>query len=912
MPRTSFLTPGKARGAGRPAPLKTLDVDPLPVRFPTAKSLYVRKTGSDNNGGDSSGTSPTVTGADGVVDGTRSFTAASGAFDASYVDRLINIVGVGRFRIEAVLNATTLTLSALTLPFIDDQYSGATDETLVGSSGVGNISGQMFYALGIYGNDRTLAYVDVMVAKVGAPVDNLVLQIRDHIVGPSGVGIPGSSVLASKAISGASLSSSTTSARITLDTPQALTAGTRYWVALTRSGAADAGNFYTWARRNPINELARSGDGATWAIEVYGGRIRYGFVNAGALTWNIGGAVQTIDALLGNGNDAVREGDSAYIGAGTYREAIVMEAAPKHGVLTLSIIGDVDGSQTGDSGEVQVTAHATNDETAANLTPAPLELAARSLLDFSKMVFVNPRAKALNAPAGSSRVTFTDCAFFGSVLAATAYSFPLRFTWDRCRFVYVVPSQGDLLAIQLTGGGGSDYDAETLIKNSLLLNLGGANTVHPAPASAVGQTGKGGGVVVRNCTLIGGGGSGGGGSQNGMNVSLGSLIFPSAIYNSIILIGGSGTGLIAQTTLGQIVEDYNLIYASTVRNNVTAGANSISDMSSAPLFHYGQEDIWGAALRLFGEPTAGSPLLGFGSDGLGSAYDLRGNPSPAGGASALKAIGALERGNTFARETGTVHTGSNAISAVGPAYQDFLVAVNSGTSYTFSIYVKYDSSYTGTLPQLSALDGAEAGVNDETVTATALPSYTPVQNGGDSLDTSGARLAQKFVPTTDIDVSQITIQTNKSGAPTDNVILDIRADSAGQPSATVLGTSTVAATSIASGVALTAFALAANAVLSAGTSYWIVARRSGATDGANFVNWRIILTSGYAYPGAQSGDSGGSWTPVTEGFYFVLAGWAKIALTLFAPTSSGFVTVRVQSNDTSGSSEVVFDSFAVA
>jgi hypothetical protein len=121
---------------------------------------------------------------------------------------------------------------------------------------------------------------------------------------------------------------------------------------------------------------------------------------------------------------------------------------------------------------------------------------------------------------------------------------------------------------------------------------------------------------------------------------------------------------------------------------------------------------------MFMEPKPGSWMLTFGNDGTyTTAEDLLGLPRPGGGASATKGIGYLGRGNTFAKETGTVRTGSNAISITGPGTQDFQLPVDA-TSTTCTVYVRWDATYAGTKPRMLVLNGGECGVTDATVTAT--------------------------------------------------------------------------------------------------------------------------------------------------------------------------------------------------
>lgn len=74
-------------------------------------------------------------------------------------------------------------------------------------------------------------------------------------------------------------------------------------------------------------------------------------------------------------------------------------------------------------------------------------------------------------------------------------------------------------------------------------------------------------------------------------------------------------------------------------------------------------------------------------------------------------IGAVEARARPEKETSTVRTGTNAIRLEGAGYQDFFIPV-SAASTTVTVYGRYDSAYTGTLPQLKVLN--IPGVADQT------------------------------------------------------------------------------------------------------------------------------------------------------------------------------------------------------
>lgn len=81
------------------------------------------------------------------------------------------------------------------------------------------------------------------------------------------------------------------------------------------------------------------------------------------------------------------------------------------------------------------------------------------------------------------------------------------------------------------------------------------------------------------------------------------------------------------------------------------------------------------------------------------------------------ACGAFERGNTMTRSTVQARTGSYSLRALGPAVQDFDIPVSAAAT-TVTVYVQWDSTYAGTKPSMSVLNGEECGVTAATATAT--------------------------------------------------------------------------------------------------------------------------------------------------------------------------------------------------
>lgn len=428
---------------------------------------------------------------------------------------------------------------------------------------------------------------------------------------------------------------------------------------------------------------------------------------------------KTIGKALGASGMA--SGDTAYLSpAGPFRETVTV--AMTSAVAETKLIGDVANAQgfktsggvSVTPGEVQWTAYTTNDKTAPSATGL-LNLSGRDFLTFQRIVFIGGSTTLLTATTQTSTdITFSDCSFVpgltgARITASITIGFGVAANWmfDRCRFIK--GSTAASISVTLVTGSGSDYDANIVVRNCLFFGGGTGACVTVAGSGASAQ--EGGGVDVVNCTSLQHGSLL---ATTGTTVGGSTFTNPCTAYNNFI-ISGSQTALSAGES-GAIVEDYNLIHATNILSNVSAGAHSITDGSYAPLFHFGQELGWGGFQKPVVMPTSGSPLLGFGGNSPPS-VDLLNNPRPSGGASASAAVGAMERSNTFGRETSTVRTGSNAISITGPGTQDFELPVDA-ISTTVTVYVRWDATYAGTKPQMKVLRGTEAGVSDASTTAT--------------------------------------------------------------------------------------------------------------------------------------------------------------------------------------------------
>lgn len=119
------------------------------------------------------------------------------------------------------------------------------------------------------------------------------------------------------------------------------------------------------------------------------------------------------------------------------------------------------------------------------------------------------------------------------------------------------------------------------------------------------------------------------------------------------------------------------------------------------------------------------------------------------------------------------------------------------------------------------------------------------------------KLAQSFQIDTAWSASMLAVNIKTEGAPADNVIAEICADSAGAPGS-VLGTATIPAAGISMYVNWTWADLAAAVSLAAAATYWLVLRRSGSLDAVNFYKWNV--NEELSYPdGVFRVYNGSSW-----------------------------------------------------
>lgn len=137
--------------------------------------------------------------------------------------------------------------------------------------------------------------------------------------------------------------------------------------------------------------------------------------------------------------------------------------------------------------------------------------------------------------------------------------------------------------------------------------------------------------------------------------------------------------------------------------------------------------------------------------------------------------------------------------------------------------------------------------------------YAGAAGFGDAAATT--KRAMSFMEPTENIASQIEVALAKAGAPTDNTVITLETDNANAPSGTVLGTTTIANSSLSTSVVQYKNSFATT-TFAANTKYWIVFARSGAVDGTNYPKVAGQGSVNEYNNGNGSNWGGAAWTDV--------------------------------------------------
>lgn len=401
------------------------------------------------------------------------------------------------------------------------------------------------------------------------------------------------------------------------------------------------------------------------------------YVRVGGSDSNAGTSAGAAWATVGKalGASGISSGDTVYIGPGLYREAVTVSMTAA--TVTTSVIGDVDGSHTGDpAGPVTMTANTLTD--LATSSGTTLSMTSKHFLSFSNIVFDQSSGVLLTATTCHD-ITFTDCAFLANGLNAGGFSLTMtvdiasNWTIDRCIFTGYGGGNGAIFVPVLPTSTVADYDSNILIRNCIFYCFASAPAIQVQSSGA--NSFKGGGVQVRNCSAFGA----------ALLYALGptlSTTIPCTVKDSLV-VSGSANAALRAASAGFITEDYNILIGSTIRTNVTAGTHSMGSTSPTvlPKLSWGQERIWGGLPRPGGTPLADSFMLGFGANASPPSVDMMNRARP-GGAARVVTTGTFTAGGT------ATATNSGATFGGDKQLQGFTVKITGGTGSGQTMLIK--------------------------------------------------------------------------------------------------------------------------------------------------------------------------------------------------------------------------------
>lgn len=400
--------------------------------------------------------------------------------------------------------------------------------------------------------------------------------------------------------------------------------------------------------------------------------------------------------------------DAIWVGGGTYRISSGITLPSTGGIIT----GDVDGSQTGDPGEVIITTYS-----ADNTTPATAHI----FYVGNASYWTLRRLTLMQGSTGANGIYISGSSEGLYLLDLTIHSYLAGIVFNNLTFGTVHDVQIDRCRIFTAYGAavylilpssstGSNVNADIQIQNCVLFGNQGVRTY----TGTVANTYRTGGITVYNCFIVAGS-SAIETSGSACATSSTARVFA---YNNMLFSLTGGPVIDAQGT-SQITENANMIVGATAYANVTQGASSTINHGYNWRFSMGHEKSWGASTRPFGELPPKSALANFTLVSAPSpntpypASDIHQIERPASGNNQLigkGAIGPFETGNTGVRDNTVYRTSAPSLRVTGPGYQDFELPVTANRYTTVRIWVFRNGNNADGKPKMELFNSREVGI----------------------------------------------------------------------------------------------------------------------------------------------------------------------------------------------------------
>lgn len=668
-----------------------------------AASFYVRKTGSDSNGGSSAGTSPDATNTDGVTNGTSTFTSAGANFQPGDVDKLINIVGKGRYRITARGSTTSITLSGSPSAGSTLTYNvgGAvlTVGALMANANAALVSGDTVYVgAGAYREVNTLQVSgvswlgDVDGAKTG---DSGMVQLTAFTTNDKTT--PSSSALLTFA----------GKINLTFKNIDFVNGGGQMFDATTTTSTGCSFTYCSFTMGN-FNQTA-----CTFTT-VFGTSLNLTFDSCYIYSGTSANWIQI--TLPGSSSGA------------DYNANVLFKNCIMLGANWCLISGSSSQFKGGGVNFYNSTHLCANSILSINTGSSPIY----PCKIFG--CFMYGGEQIIAATVGN---IYED---YNVIVSGNSYDFSVTLG------AHTVTSYAPMIhrGQEAIWGGRTRPIGEPLAGSPLLGFENGADLVCGAAGTAANDTGVGtlDFTNVTNAQTLDGVFATASLAQNVVTHYAKLTNYGFAVPSDATIVGIIATGYAKAGTTNRI-QDQNvkIVKGGTIGGTDKGTASNKLTAAITPQTWGGTSDLWGNTLTpsdvngsTFGiavaykNTNATTTVVSLDAVTLAVFYtspsgalsvDIRSATRPAGGVSSLNAAGAFERGNTGAKESSTVHTGSNCVRIDGPGYQDFLIPVDAAST-TFTIYARYDSTYDATTgrPQVILQANQECGVAAQTVTCT--------------------------------------------------------------------------------------------------------------------------------------------------------------------------------------------------
>lgn len=394
--------------------------------------------------------------------------------------------------------------------------------------------------------------------------------------------------------------------------------------------------------------------------------------------------------LNGVEDTPVVAGDLIYVGPGVYRELLICDVSGGVGT-EIVYVGDVTGEHTDSVGGVVRITGSDNDQTSARAQCVDfVNKAGRTFRGFYVDMASGQGFRVMN---NCVNILIEDCVFLhnGDAIATNGNTQSTTVI-KRCFFI-----SNKIRSVFFTAGATVDNSGH-LIENCV--------SIGQHPLVGVFTTNRVGGIIIRNCTVIG--------PLKAVRVGVALTVGQTVTVENCIL--QCCTFALEATVLGEIIENFNTFHNNNVdRTNVAVGGNSVSypALLSMPLLYSGVGQISGYGFPWwFGELSEWSQVQAI-TGANEPTEDLRGIARPV--TASKNSWGAIQFPD-MERETGTVRTGSVSMVLHDAGRHQIWVPVEA-SSTTIRVYVRREANYAGNLPQMII---KQPGVADRITTDVGL------------------------------------------------------------------------------------------------------------------------------------------------------------------------------------------------